>query len=79
MNSNIEPNDCIHKLFTVFSRENIICAECGDEVLLHVPDDEVCEVYFEIIHKEINGSFTSLHRGYRAQMFLMLGEDCLIH
>ena len=79
MNSNIELNDCIHKLFTVFSRENIICAECGDEVLLHVPDDELCEVYFEILHKEADGSFTSLQRGYRAQMSLMLDEDCLMH
>ena len=72
-------NKCEHRSFNFSSKEDIVCAECGDEVTLQVPDDDDVEVYFEILHKEADGSFTSLQRGYRAQMSLMLDEDCLMH
>ena len=47
--------------------------------MLHVPDDDTAEVYFEILHKEDDGTYASLHRGYSEQMRLSLNLDITIH
>ena len=82
MNAFTRQNNCIHRSFTFTSKEesrdNIVCAECGDKVSLQVPDDDA-EVFFEILHKEDDGSYTAFHRSYREQMKLSLNLDRSIH
>ncbi len=41
---------CEHRQFTFSCRYDVECAECGDRVVLHVPEDDDAEVYFEILH-----------------------------
>jgi len=72
-------NKCEHRSFNFSSKEDIVCAECGDKVTLQVPDDDDVEVYFEILHKEDDGTHTAFHRGYREQMKLSLNLDRTIH
>ena len=83
MNAFTRQNNCIHRSLTFTSKkeskDNIVCAECGDKVVLHVPEDDDAEVYFEILHKEEDGSYTAFHRGYREQMKLSLNLDRTIH
>jgi len=83
MNAFTRQNNCIHRSFTFTSKEefrdNIVCAECGDKVSLQVPDDDDAEVFFEILHKEDDGTYTAFHRSYREQMKLSLNLDRSIH
>ena len=70
---------CIHRHFTFLSKDDIECAHCGDSILMHVPEDEDAEAYFEILHKKVEGSYTAFHRSYREQMKLSLNLDRTIH
>ena len=70
---------CEHREFKFSCQYDVECAECGDRVVLHVPDDDNAEVYFEILHKEDDGTYTALHRGYSEQMMLSLNLDITIH
>ena len=70
---------CEHRHFEFTSVKDIVCAECGDKVSLEVPEDENLEAFFEILHKEDDGTYTAFHRGYREQMKLSLNLDRTIH
>ena len=70
---------CEHRQFTFSCRYDVECAECGDRVVLHVPEDDDAEVYFEILHQEDDGTYAAFHRGYREQMRLSLNLDITIH
>ena len=50
---------CEHRQFKFSCQYDVECAECGDRVVLHVPDDDTAEVYFEILHKEDDGTYAS--------------------
>jgi len=70
---------CMHSSFNVISNDDVHCADCGNKVLMHVPEDENEEAYFEILEPEPDGSFTKLRRGYREQMKLSLNLDSTLH
>ena len=70
---------CEHRQLKFSCKYDVECAECGDRVVLHVPDDDDAEVYFEILHKEDDGTYAALHRGYSEQMRLSLNLDITIH
>lgn len=70
---------CMHTFFNVISKDNVHCADCGNKVLMYVPEDENEEAYFEILEPEADGKFTTLRRGYREQMKLSLGLDKTLH
>ena len=70
---------CIHRSFSFISKDDLHCADCGNRVLMHVPEDENIEAYFEILEPEADGSFTTFRRGYREQMKLSLNLDRTLH
>jgi DNA-directed RNA polymerase subunit RPC12/RpoP len=70
---------CMHTFFSVISKDDVHCADCGNKVLMHVPEDENEEAYFEILEPKTDGTFTTLRRGYREQMKLSLGLDKTLH
>ena len=69
----------MHSSFNVISNDDVYCADCGNKVLMHVPEDENEEAYFEILEPEPDGTFTTLRRGYREQMKLSLNLDRELH
>ena len=40
---------CIHRSFNFISKDDVHCADCGNKVLMYVPEDENEEAYFEIL------------------------------
>ena len=70
---------CMHTFFNVISKDNVHCADCGNKVLMYVPEDENEEAYFEILEPEADGTFTTLQRSYREQMNLSLNLDRTLH
>lgn len=70
---------CMHTFFSVISKDDVHCADCGNKVLMYVPEDENEEAYFEILEPEADGTFTTLRRSYREQMNLSLNLDRTLH
>ena len=70
---------CIHRSFNFISKDDVHCADCGNKVLMYVPEDENEEAYFEILEPEVDGTFATLRRGYREQMKLSLNLDRTLH
>ena len=70
---------CMHATFNVISKDDVHCADCGNKVLMYVPEDENEEAYFEILEPEADGTSTTLRRGYREQMNLSLNLDRTLH
>ena len=70
---------CIDRSFNFISRDDVHCADCGNKVLMYVPEDENEEAYFEILEPEADGTSTTLRRGYREQMNLSLNLDRTLH
>ena len=66
---------CTHRSFNFLSKDDAHCADCGNKVLMFVPEDENEEAYFEILEPEPDGTFTTLRRGYRQQMKISLNLD----
>lgn len=68
--------DCIHQDFTFTSMDDMKCSACGAKVSACIPDDDDAEVYFKILNKEQDGTYTTFQRTYMDQMRLMLlGKD----
>jgi predicted nucleic acid-binding Zn-ribbon protein len=70
---------CMHRFFNVISKDDAHCADCGNKVLMYVPEDENEEAYFEILESDADGTFTTLRRSYREQMNLSLNLDRTLH
>ena len=70
---------CMHTFFSVISKDDVHCADCGNKVLMHVPEDENEEAYFEILEPEPDGTFIAFRRSYRDQMKLILNLDRKLH
>ena len=66
---------CIHRNFNFTSKDEIRCAECGNKVLIYVPEEENEEAYFEILEHEPDGTFAAFRRSYREQMYLWQNSD----
>ena len=69
----------MHTFFNVISKDDVHCEDCGNKVLMHVPEDENEEAYFEILEPKTDGTFTTLRRSYREQMKLSLNLDQYIN
>lgn len=60
---------CDHGIISYDKDYQTVCGECGDIISL-VFDDSSEEAYFEILHAELDGSFTAFHRSYKEQLEL---------
>ena len=79
MPKNKNTQDCIHRSFNFTSKDDVHCADCGNKVLMHVPEDENKEAYFEILEPKADGTFKAFHRSYREQIKLSLNLDRTLH
>ena len=70
---------CMHTFFNVISKDDVHCADCGNKVLMYVPEDENKEAYFEILEPKVDGTFIAFRRSYRDQMKLILNLDRKLH
>ena len=70
---------CIHRSFNFISKDDVHCADCGNKVLMYVPEDENEEAYFEILEPKADGTFIAFRRSYRDQMKLSLNLDRTLH
>ena len=59
---------CLHLTMILDKEYRTICPDCGDEFCLIINDIE--NAYFEILHKEEDGSFTAFHRDFQEQLRL---------
>jgi DNA-directed RNA polymerase subunit RPC12/RpoP len=70
---------CMHNSFNLTFKDDIHCADCGNKVLMHVPENENEDAYFEILEPKADGTFTAFRRSYRDQMKLILNLDRKLH